>query len=156
QLPPERALAAADLLKQGDAEGARRLIADAALASLSATGPGELYNGGAAISEEALEAWIAARGDELRTARLDVPVASLHPQLRQKYFFPADPIRLVACAPRGSNGLEELFVFQGRVLFKGFETTDGLGVWEIIDQGGDLFRQMATHHAAEWFARASR
>lgn len=156
QLPPERVLAAADLLKQGDAEGARRLIADAALASLTTTGPGELYNGGAAISEEALEAWIAARGDELRTVRLDVPVASLHPHLRQKYFFPADPIRLVACAPRGTQGLEELFVFQGRVLFKGFEATGGLGVWEIIDQGGDLFRQMATHHAAEWFARSSR
>lgn len=156
QVPPDRALAAAELLNQGDTEGARRLLADAALASLSASGPGELYNGGAAISEEALDAWIAARGDELRTVRLDVPVASLHPQLRQKYFFPADPIRLVACAPPGANGLEELFVFQGRVLFKGFEATGGLGVWEILDQGGDLFRQMATHHAAEWLARPSR
>lgn len=153
QVPPDRALAASELMERGDIEGARNLITDAALLSLSASGPGEIYNAGAAMSEEALDAWVSASKDDLKILRLDkVSIASLNVELRRRFFFPTDPIRLVAGFAKKTGKLEELFVFQGRVLFKGFEATGGLGVWEIIDQGGELFRLLAKHHAAAWFA----
>lgn len=150
-IAPATLHAAAELQAKGDVEGAKRIVADAALVSLGQPGPGEIYNAGAALSEDALEAWVAATQGDFRTIRTEIALAALHPALTERFFFPNDPLKLVASAKRGQASLAELFVYQGRVVFKGFEASNGLGVWEAIDPESEFFKLLAKHHASAWF-----
>jgi hypothetical protein len=109
---------------------------------------GDIYNGGAAVSEEALRAYVEARGSDLTFIKRDIEVAALHPSILEKFVFPMASLRLVmAVSPQG---LHELFVFVGRALFKGFEKQGGLGVYEIIARENPLFTLLAQHHVGDW------
>lgn len=153
-LGAEQALAAEDLLARGELEPAERMLAElvrAAVARLSEREHGgEIYNSGAALSEEALHAYLEARGSELHAVRVEMQVEALHPYLQQRFFFPSPDLVMVAGLHPSTHTLGELFVFQGRVQFKGFEATGGLGVYEIIDPGEAFFQLLATHHAPAW------
>jgi hypothetical protein len=112
---------------------------------------GDIYNGGAALSGEALKAYMAARGDELVFLRRDVEVATqLHPALRQKFVFPMRRLRMVAAMAPSAGTLEELFVYVGRALFKGFEKQGGLAIYEMVSRDNLFFSFIAEHHAGEW------
>jgi hypothetical protein len=112
---------------------------------------GDIYNGGAAISEDALRAYIAARRGDLVFIRRDVQVAQLAPPLREKFVFPGSVLRMVLAVSSG-NELEQLFVFVGRALFRGFEKQGGLGVYEMIAPENPLFALLAQHHLRRWLA----
>lgn len=154
-VPAERAVVLQELLAKGDTVAARTLLDELVLRMLKpAQTPGELYNAGSAISEDALEAWLDTRGEESKVLRLELPIAQLHEELRRRMFFPRATLQLVACASAQSHRMLDLFVFQGRVLFRGFEASGGLGVWEIVDAGSPLFQLIAAHHAPDWFGTA--
>jgi hypothetical protein len=113
---------------------------------------GDIYNGGAALSEDALEAYVAACGDDALFLRREVPVSDLAPLLRERFVFPARTLRLVMAVSPASHALQRLFVFVGRALFKGLEKQDGLGVYEMIARDNPFFSLLAQHHLARWVA----
>jgi hypothetical protein len=113
---------------------------------------GDIYNGGAAVSEDALNAYVEARGDELLFLRREVQVAQLGPALREKFVFPTSTLRLVMAVAPSAQALQQLFVFVGRALFRGFEKQGGLGVYEMIARENPLFSLLAQHHLGGWLA----
>ena len=144
-------------LAAGDTEGAETVLAEpvrnfvAKLASQEASGDrGDIYNGGAAVSEEALNAYVAARGGELVFLRRDLDVTSLHPSIRSRFVFPMPTLRLVLAGAPASQSLQELYVHVGRAIFKGFEKAGGLGVYEMVPPDGVFFHLLAQHHFTEW------
>ncbi|HWE25112.1 MAG TPA: hypothetical protein VG496_14330, partial [Myxococcales bacterium] len=111
---------------------------------------GDIYNGGAALSEEALRAYVAARDGELVFVRRRVAVSALHASITARFVFPMATLQLVAAVDPGPHSLSELYVHVGRALFKGFEKTGGLGVYEIVPPGSPLFSLLAQHHLPRW------
>ncbi len=59
-------------------------------------------------------------------------------------------LRLVMAVSPASQGLQELFIFVGRALFKGFEKQGGLGVFEMVAREHPFFMMLAQHHLADW------
>ena len=117
---------------------------------------GDIYNGGAAISEEALFAYLEARGAELIFLRRELPVGELHPAIGEKFAFPLPALRLVLAVSPTAHSLQELYVHVGRALFKGFERTGGLGIYEIVNAQSELFQLIAQHHVADLMAQHER
>jgi len=156
-VPPEAELAVRGCLEDGDLGGAELMLQESVrqfVARLSQdtgiAGGGDIYNGGAALSEEALRAYIQARGGELTFLRRRLPVAALHASIGERFVFPMQTLQLVAAvAPDGLN-LHELYIHVGRALFKGFEKTGGLGVYEIVPPSSGLFSLLAQHHLPRW------
>ena len=122
-----------------------RLAQEAGLA-----GGGDIYNGGAALSEEALRAYVDARGGELTFLRRRLPVDALHPSITERFVFPMQTLELVAAVSPDAEGLHELYVHVGRALFKGLEKTGGLGVYEMVPPNSALFSLLAQHHLPGW------
>ena len=145
-------------LELGDLDGAETLLRESVhsfvehLASEGHTaGGGDIYNAGAALSEEALNAYLAARANEdLLVLRKELPVANLHPRLAEKFIFPQQHLSLVMLVGRSAQALVELFVFSGRALFRGLEKTGGLAVYEMVPRGSPFFSLLAEHHVGGW------
>ena len=111
---------------------------------------GDIYNGGAAVSEDALKAWVQSRSGELEFFRREVPVAGLAPVLRERFVFPNPSLKLVLAVSPSSETLQHLFVFVGRALFRGLEKQGGLGVYEMVARENPLFTLLAEHHVPQW------
>ena len=156
-VPPEAETAVRSCLEEGDAGGAELMLQESVrqfLARLSQeagdSGGGDIYNGGAALSEEALRAYVEARGRALTFLHRRLPVAQLHSSITERLVFPMHTLEVVAAVLPASNNLHELYVHVGRALFKGFEKTGGLGVYEIIPPDSALFSLLAQHHLPAW------
>ncbi len=149
-LPAQEAARLDDLLARGDESGAQALWLELARQRLDGSGPGEVYNAGAALSEEALRAYLEARADELVALERTLGLSEMHPSLRDRFYFPRGKLELVGAVRPGTGALVELFVFQGRALFRGFEATAGLGIFEIVDPTNPLFRALAAQHVPQW------
>ena len=113
---------------------------------------GDIYNGGAAVSDDALKAYVQARGGELVFLRRDVRVGDLATPIRDRFVFPHGTLRLVLAVSPDAAKLQQLFVYVGRALFRGFEKQGGLGVYEMIARDNPLFTLLAQHHLGEWLA----
>jgi hypothetical protein len=142
----------------GDLEAAETVLAEAVrdfVARLAgqdhAEDRGDIYNGGAAVSEDALKAYEQARG-ELVFLRQDVRVGDLAAPIRDRFVFPHGTLRLVLAVSPDAGTLQQLFVYVGRALFRGFEKQGGLGVYEMIARDNPLFTLLAQHHLGEWLA----
>jgi hypothetical protein len=142
----------------GDLEGAEAVLSGvvrqfvAGLASQEMHDDrGDIYNGGAAVSEDALEAYVEARSD-LVFLRREVQVGQLAPALREKFVFPANTLRVVMAVSSTAPALQQLFVYVGRALFRGFEKQGGLGVFEMIAREAPFFGLLAQHHLGPWLA----
>jgi hypothetical protein len=130
------ALAAA---RAGDLAGAMRWLAGPVREGLEAAvqepsdPPGEIYNSGAALSEEALSAFLAEVGDRRVVRRVELDPAEVPEAARAEWFFGAERQSLVICFhPDGRVG--ELFRRVGRAAFKGL---GDVIVWELCaEQGG--------------------
>jgi hypothetical protein len=150
-------------LELGDLAGAESILREsvhsfverlAHEAGSTSGGGGDIYNGGAALSEEALNAYLSARkNQDVVLIRRDIPVASLHARLNEKFIFPQQQLSLVMVAERQSQDLSELFVFSGRALFRGLEKEGGLAVYEMIPRSSPFFQLLAAHHVGKWLAR---
>src|SRR5260370_8718577 len=71
---------------------------------------GDIYNGGAAISEEALKAYVQARGNDLVFLRHEVEAAALHEAIRGRFVFPMASLKFVMAVGSASPVPNELFV----------------------------------------------
>ncbi|HEY6005314.1 MAG TPA: hypothetical protein VIV57_20705, partial [Anaeromyxobacter sp.] len=139
QLPvaPEAEDEALRLLRAGDAAGAMRALAGPVrhgleVAARSRERAGDIYNSGAALSEGALEAYVAEVGSSRTVRRVDLPVERIPDSLRARWYFGEEPLALVACFhPDGRVG--ELFRRVGTASFKGL---GDVVVWELCDEGG--------------------
>ncbi|MFL5310386.1 MAG: hypothetical protein ACJ79H_08045 [Myxococcales bacterium] len=162
-VPAEAELAVRGCLEDGDVGGAELMLQESVrqfVARLAQdpglAGGGDIYNGGAALSEEALRAYVGARGGELTFLRRQLAVASLHPSIAEQFVFPMQTLQLVAAVSPGSRTLHELYVHVGRALFKGFEKTGGLGVYEMVPPNCGLFALLAQHHLPGWLVEHER
>ncbi|MGC4000990.1 MAG: hypothetical protein QM767_27435 [Anaeromyxobacter sp.] len=120
------------LLRAGDAQGAMRALGGPVREALEAAArggegrPGDIYNGGAALSEEALDAFLNDAAGRRQVRRVLVPVASIPEPLRARWFFGEEDLDLVACF-HGTRPME-LFRRVGHASFKGL---GGVLVWEL-------------------------
>ncbi|HET7788235.1 MAG TPA: hypothetical protein VFL36_19845 [Myxococcales bacterium] len=158
-VPPDVEMAMRQSLAEGDQQGAEAALSGAVrelvgrLASEDAFDDrGDIYNGGVALSDEALRAYLSARKHDLVFLRREVEVGTLHPDIGGRFVFPAGTLRLVAAVSPATQGLQELFVYVGRALFRGFERQSGLGIYEMVARENPFFLLLAEHHVAGWLA----
>ncbi len=137
-VPPEPEDAARRAAKAGDLKAAMRALAapvrEAVEAAARQVGdpPGDIYNGGAALSEEALMAFLAAVEGERVIRRVEVERAQIPDPLRACWFYGLDPLSLVVCFRRDGR-IGELFRRVGVAVFKGL---GGVVVWELCENTG--------------------
>jgi len=135
---PEAEAEALRLVRQGDLAGGMRALAAPVREALEAAArepadrPGDIYNSGAALSEEALTAFLAEVGGQRVVRRVELSPDDVPEQLRAFFWFGAEPQSLVLCFhPDGRLG--EMFRQVGRAAFKGL---GGVTVWELCAEGG--------------------
>jgi hypothetical protein len=139
-IPPDLEDAAVRALRAGDVQGAMRALAGPARDGLEAAArdvgerPGDIYNGGAALSQEALEAYLAEVDGLRDVRRLTLDPGAVPEALRARWFFGDEPEELVICFHPGGRGrVAELFRRVGRAAFKGL---GGVVVWELCAEDG--------------------
>jgi hypothetical protein len=136
-VPPEAEDHAIRLFRAGDGPGAMRALAAAVrdgveAASRAGERPGDVYNSGAALSQEALEAFLAEVGSARVLRRIALDPDGIPQPLRQRFFYGEEALTLVACFhPDGR--LSELFRRVGTAAFKGL---GDVVVWELCTDGG--------------------
>ncbi|GEJ59381.1 hypothetical protein [Anaeromyxobacter diazotrophicus] len=150
-VPPALERAALAAAAGGDVQGALRALGppvrDAVLraAQPDGGGPGQIYNGGAALSEEALTAFLDAVKEARQLRRVVLRPEAIPAALASRFFYGEAPLELVATFDAG-HAPRELFRRVGDAEFKGL---GAVAVWELgADQGGpaELFR----HFARAW------
>jgi hypothetical protein len=153
----EAELAIRASIEDGDLEGAQLMLEEsvrqfiARLATISDEEQGgDIYNAGAALSEEALHAYMDSRSRDLLFLRRTLAVRDLHPAITEQFVFPVQRLSLVAAVAPAAHSLHEIYVHAGRALFKGLEKTGGLGVYEIIPSSSAFFTLLAQHHLPAW------
>ncbi|HET9753699.1 MAG TPA: hypothetical protein VFP52_12085, partial [Myxococcales bacterium] len=99
-----------------------------------------------------MRAYLSARKHDLVFLRREVEVGTLHPDIGGRFVFPAGTLRLVAAVSPATQGLQELFVYVGRALFRGFERQSGLGIYEMVARENPFFLLLAEHHVTDWLA----
>jgi hypothetical protein len=160
-MPADVEVAVRQSVALGDLQGAESVIGVVVrdfVSQLAAQGSwgdrGDIYNGGAAVSEEALRAWIEARRGDYLFLQRTVDVDQLHPALRARFIFPMPTLRLVMAVSHSANSLQDLFVHVGRATFKGFEKQGGLGIYELIGRESRFFAMLAEYHLVGWLREA--
>jgi hypothetical protein len=137
-VPPDledRALRAA---RSGDLQAALRHLAGPVRDALEAAArepaerPGDIYNSGVALSEEALSAFLAEVEGRRVVRRVELQPEEVPASLQGLYWFGAEPQSLVACFDREGR-VVELFRRVGRAAFKGL---GGVTVWELCAEVG--------------------
>jgi len=136
-VPPQAEAAALRAARAGDVTAGMNALAGAvrdALVSAARTvdAPGDIYNSGVALSEDALTAFLAAVEGERMVRRLELDPAAVPDELRGKWFYGAGPQSLVACFGRDGR-VTELFRRVGVAAFRGL---GGVVVWELCDESG--------------------
>jgi hypothetical protein len=137
-VPPEAESAALAAARAGDLAAAMRAVAAPVREALAqaardeAAERGDIYNGGAALSEEALEAFLSAVARSRTVRRAEVPPQRIPEELRRRWFFGNGPETLVACFHLDGR-LAEVFRYVGKAAFKGI---GDVPVWELCDETG--------------------
>jgi len=156
-VPPEAELAVRGCLEDGDADGAEMMLQESVrqfVARLAGEGGlgsgGDIYNGGAALSGEALRAYVQARSGDLLFLQRRIAVGDLHVSINERFVFPMHTLRLVAAVAPAGQTLQELYVYVGRALFKGLEKTGGLSVYEMVPASSAFFSLLAQQHVPRW------
>jgi hypothetical protein len=137
-VPPDVEVQAVAAARAGDLALAMRWLAGPVRDGLEAAAqeatdpPGDIYNSGAALSEEALTAFLAEVGDRRVVRRVEMDPATLPEAARADWFYGEGIQPLVICFhPDGRVG--ELFRRVGRAAFKGL---GGVTVWELCAEEG--------------------
>jgi hypothetical protein len=106
-------------------------------------GSGDVYNAGAALSEEALTAWLEAVGSRRTVRRVEIDPSELPGDLTQRWWYGVGPQSLVVTF-HADGRPAEMFRHVGRAWFRGLGEVP---VWEVAsDTGGPaaLFQAMRT------------
>jgi len=111
----------------------------------------DIYNKGQALSCDALKAYMEERRGVMTFFYRTVPVAELHVDIRERFFFPSDPLELWFSVEIGEvNRGVEIFSRIGEVTFKGFEKAHPTVVYEIVNRERDFFTLIMEHHFKRW------
>ena len=153
EVPPSAEDAALQSWRAGDRVQAMRQLSGPIRAALSSAAGGEgepqgdIYNGGAALSEEALEAFLLEVQKSREVRRVTLRPEDVPEPLRARWFFGDEPQELVACG----QGLRVLELFRrvGRASFKGL---GGVVVWELCSEDGGP-GALALELGAGWLRR---
>ncbi|MFL5433255.1 MAG: hypothetical protein ACJ784_01965 [Myxococcales bacterium] len=155
----EAELAIRASIEDGDLEGAQLMLEESVRQFIARLAEkrdeeqgGDIYNAGAALSEEALHAYMDSRSRDLLFLRRTMAVRDLHPSITEQFVFPVQRLSLVAAVAPAAHSLHEVYVHAGRALFKGLEKTGGLGVYEIIPSSSAFFTLLAQHHLPAWLS----
>ncbi|MEW6777708.1 MAG: hypothetical protein AB1405_15530 [Bdellovibrionota bacterium] len=92
----------------------------------------EFYNKGAALSSEALVAFQAAQQNVFSFEPAEVSEKTLPESFRKSWVFEYEPEKFLVVRKKADGAPVYILRFAGKALFKGFEKTGGIGVWEII------------------------
>jgi hypothetical protein len=137
-VPPGEERASLAAARRGDAAAAMRALAVPVRAAIDGAlrageePPGALYNSGAALSHEALDAYLVAAGPSRLVKRVRLDPREIPDALRARWFFGTRPLDLVATFhPDGRRA--ELFRRAGAAAFKGLAD---VVVWEIGAETG--------------------
>jgi hypothetical protein len=136
-VPPEAEDHAVRLFRSGDAQGALRGLVvpvrdGVEVAARTGERAGEIYNAGAALSEEALEAFLAEVKEEREVRRVRVEPAEIPETLRARWCYGDEPLTLIACLGRDGR-VGELFRRVGIAAFRGLGE---VAIWELCASGG--------------------
>jgi hypothetical protein len=144
-IPPAAEAAALRAARAGDLPTAMHAVAGPVREALEAAaraddlGTGDVYNAGAALSEEALEAFLEAVARSRTVRRVELEPRDVPPDLARQAWFGPGTESLVATFHLDGRPAE-LFRFAGRAWFKGLGEVP---VWEIAADSGPpaaLFR----------------
>jgi hypothetical protein len=137
-LPPAAQAAAVRAARAGDLAAALRGVAvpvrEAIAAAAGGAGEvsGDIYNSGAAVSEQALEAYLEAVARVRTIRRVQLLAEEAPPEISAQWWLGEGPQRLVACFHLDGR-LGELFRYAGRAAFKGLAEVP---VWELCADSG--------------------
>jgi len=113
----EAELAIRASLEDGDTEGAQLMLEESVRQFIARLAEkrddeqgGDIYNAGAALSEEALHAYMDARARDLLFLRRSIAVRDLHPSIGDQFVFPSQRLSLVAAVAPAAHSLHELYV----------------------------------------------
>jgi hypothetical protein len=137
-IPIDAEEAALRAARAGDLAGAMRTLAGPVREALESAArergdrPGDIYNSGAALSEDALMAFLGGVEGSRDVRRVEVAPEEIPDRLRARWFYGAEPQSLVVCL--GQDGrVQEMFRRVGTAAFRGIGT---VVVWELCADGG--------------------
>ena len=146
-VPPDAAAEVLRAARAGDMNEAMRAVARPVRRAIEAAAraddeaAGDVYNAGAALSEEALTAWLAAVGTRRRVRRVEMNPRALPAELTDRWWFGDGHVSLVVTFHAdGRPG--EMFRQVGRAWFRGLGEVP---VWEMAAGTGGpaaLFQAM--------------
>ncbi len=155
-LPADVEAAALRVARAGDLTAAMRVLAAPVHEALEAAAlasdvePGDIFNSGAALSEEALEAFLASVQRTRVVRRIELDPEQIPPDLANRWWFGPGPESLVASFhPDGR--IAEMFRYVGKAAFKGLA---GVTVWEICADAGAP-AALARALGAGWFGKGA-
>ena len=138
-IPPDAAVEAMRAARAGDMTAAMRAVARPVRRGLEAAaraedeGAGDVYNAGAALSEEALSAWLESMGGRRTVRRVELDPADIPEDVAARWWFGTGPESLVVTFHEDGRPAE-MFRQVGRAWFKGLGEVP---IWEIAaDTGG--------------------
>lgn len=115
----------------------------------------DIYNLGEAMSEEALRTYLREQSTHKYYFDKTVKVNELHPELQQRFFFPASELRFCICVGKEEPQLQfDLFRYVGELVFRGFEIHQATAVYEIVRKNSPMFLLLERHHLREWYKKA--
>lgn len=117
----------------------------------------DIYNKGQAISAEALQAYIRERRGTRHFFRKTVKSASLGDYIQEAFFFPSESLEFVF-GYEVDKGVDivEGFCRAGEVIFKGFEASTPVVIYEIMNEDGLFFKSLVKQHFKTWREEAER
>ena len=137
-LPAEVEALALHATRSGDLVTALRAVAMPVREALQAGArgggeqPGDIYNSGAALSEEAMEAFLEVVGPSRTVRRVELDAQQIPEELRARWFFGVGVEKVVvAFHPTGQAA--EVFRRVGKAAFKGLSE---VVVWELCSNSG--------------------
>jgi hypothetical protein len=129
-------------------EAVREELERALRARLGGEGAGDLYNSGAALSEEALSGFLDAVKASRVLRRIVLEVKDIPGELRSRWYYGSAPLELVVTFHLDGRPAE-MFRCAGRAAFKGMgEVT----VWELA-AGSDGPAALLEHFGRRWLGR---
>jgi hypothetical protein len=115
---------------------------------------GEIYNGGQALSGEALDVFLRTTVGPRFHFQRNIALGDLAAEIGAKLHLP-DHWSLILSLPSAGE-ISEVLAFRrvGRVVFRGFEEAGGCDVYELLPADGALMRLLLRNHVAHWVQEA--
>ncbi|CAG1065371.1 hypothetical protein BAC1_00952 [uncultured bacterium] len=111
----------------------------------------DIYNKGEALNLGALEAYMRENRGSKWFFNKKAETSELNQELREQFFFPSETLEFWFSheTVRGADKIE-LFYRSGEVIFKGFEASTPMIIFELVNTEGEFFKSIVKHHFHKW------